>query len=195
MKQLPRFLITLGLAAIATSILIVVLTVFPVFREEISYTVRQHTASRPLTPIDTSFGIVIPKIGANARVIANVNPFDAGEYQQALTRGVAHARGSSFPDASGNVFLFSHSSVDFYLATRYNSVFYLINKLTIGDQIDLYYRDVRYVYHVTDKKIVDPHEVSYITNASYGNIVTLMTCWPPGTSLKRLLVIAALSTE
>jgi sortase A len=169
------------------------LTFYPIIREEIGYTIRQSHPSlqQNLTPIDESFGIVIPKLGANARVIANVNPYDAKEYQRALTRGVAHAKGSSYPGGLGNVFLFSHSSVKFYEATRYNSIFYLIDKLEKGDEIQLFYQSTKYTYHVTDKKIVDAKDVSYITTKTSQRMLTLMTCWPPGTSFKRLIVIAS----
>jgi sortase A len=197
MKPLPRFLITVGLATIGASLLIVGLTIYPVIREEIRYAKRQKTFAPPeeIIPVNTSFGIIIPKIGANAHVIANVNPYDAREYQQALTRGVAHARGSSLPNTSGNVFLFSHSSVDFYLASQYNSIFYLIDKLEKGDEIDIYYQDTQYSYRVTDKKIINPTEISYLTHARPDKTLTLMTCWPPGTSFRRLIVLASLPND
>jgi sortase A len=188
MKKLPRFLILFGCALIASGFLVLGLTFGPVVREEIRY----DTTPRPthITPVNTQFGIVIPKIGANARVIINVNPYDAKEYQQALTRGVAHAKGSSLPGENGTIFLFSHSSVDFYLASQYNSVFYLINKLERGDEIDLYYQTQKYIYRITDKKIVGSGETSYINNQSNDKQLILMTCWPPGTSFERLIVIA-----
>jgi hypothetical protein len=47
-----------------------------------------------IVPVDKDFGIVVPKIGANAKVIADVNPFDSAIYQKALTQGVAHAAGT-----------------------------------------------------------------------------------------------------
>ncbi len=153
---------------------------------------NSQVAPKPLLPIDTNFGIVIPKIGANARIIANVNPFDPAEYQQKLALGVAHAWDSSLPGFGGNIFLFSHSGADFREASRYNAVFYLIDKLQSGDEIDLYYRGKKYIYLVKEKKIVDPERVEYIPAklTSLRETVTLMTCWPAGTTFKRLLVIA-----
>jgi len=164
---------------------------FPVLTQEVTYQLRSVSPTLPqLTPVDTQFGIVIPKIGANAKIIANVDPYNSREYQTQLTRGVAHAQGTAFPGQVGNVFLFAHSSDNWYTANRYNSVFYLIHQLEKGDAIDLYYQDRKYSYHVVDKKTVDPQSVAYLQNSTSQKQVTLMTCWPPGTTLKRLLVIA-----
>jgi len=162
---------------------------------EVAYSVRLAVRPKSITPIDEAFGIVIPKLGANARIIPNVNPYDSSVYQQALTQGVAHATGTVFPGRVGNVFLFSHSSVNFYEANRYNSIFYLLYKLEIGDEINLYYKGEKFVYRVTEKKTVNPKDVSYLTGQTTKKVVTLMTCWPPGTTTKRLLVIAELTGQ
>ena len=148
--------------------------------------------SETLIPVDKTFGIVIPKLGANAKVIKDVDPYNDRLYQQALTKGVAHAKGSSLPDREGNVFLFSHSSVNFYEAMRYNSIFYLLNKLENGDAIDIYYNDTKYEYKVTKKAFVASNAVEYLRPTIQGHgahTLTLMTCWPPGTSFKRLIIV------
>jgi LPXTG-site transpeptidase (sortase) family protein len=195
-SPLARIYILVGFICIAAALIILGLTFYPILREEFLYRIRQ---TRPIpsqqepfevTPIDTEFGIVIPKLGANARVIANVDPYDESAYQKALARGVAHARGTVYPGQNGNMFVFSHSSVDFYRATQFNSVFYLLSKLEPGDQIEMYYQNVKYIYQVTEKKIVEAGDTSYLSPKATGKVLTLMTCWPPGTSLKRLIVKA-----
>ncbi len=144
-----------------------------------------------INPVDEDFGLVIPKIGANSKIVANVDPYNEAVYQRALTHGVAHARGSAFPDAKGgNTFLFSHSSVNFWEAARYNSIFYLIGKLEKDDDVYIFYRKKKYHYKVVEKRVVNPNEVAYLTNLAPQKYLTLMTCTPPGTTLKRLLVIA-----
>lgn len=143
-------------------------------------------------PADPNFGIVIPKIDANSSVVANVDPRNSREYQQALTKGVAHAKGTVFPGQIGNTFLFSHSSVNIYDANRYNSVFYLLRKLNNGDVFYLTYQGRVYKYEVFQKKIVEPEDIEYLDANTRKNQATLMTCWPPGTTLKRLVVIGEL---
>ena len=204
MKKLSTTLIVLGLISAFSGIAIFIFTFYPVISEEIKYQFHQLRSRTALTnqtnsddsqlkdiqPVDTQFGIVIPKIRASSKIVANVDPFQEEIYQRALTQGVAHAKNTVFPGQTGNIFLFSHSSVNFYEANRYNSVFYLINKMETGDEIDLYYQDEKFTYQVDNKKIVSPENISYLTSPSSKKVLTLMTCWPPGTTLKRLVVTA-----
>lgn len=143
-----------------------------------------------MTPKDPEFSIVIPKIAANANIIANVDVADQKVYLEALKGGVAHAAGSSFPGEGGHIFLFAHSTDYFWNVGNYNAVFYLLTKLEVGDEVNLFYRGQRYVYKIEDKAIVDPSEVDYLTRKSDVEFLTLQTCWPAGTTLKRLLVFA-----
>ena len=144
-----------------------------------------------LNPIDTEFSIMIPKIGASAKIIANVDPGDEKKFLPALLQGVAHAQGSVFPGLSGNVYLFAHSADNFWNAGRYNAIFYLLKDLKEGDEVVVFYQGKRHNYFVTGSRIVDPTDVSFITKAQEGNEqLILQTCWPPGTAFKRLLVFA-----
>jgi sortase A len=178
---------------VAASFALLLATFWPVILEELGYGAKQILAQpiREIEPVDTEFGIIIPKLGANAKVIANVDPFNSRAYQSALTRGVAHAKGTGVPGNAGNIFLFSHSSVNFYEATRYNSIFYLLTKLESGDEIVLYYEGEKYTYTVRSKRTVPATSVQYLKAMGEDReTLTLMTCWPPGTTFKRLLVIA-----
>lgn len=144
-----------------------------------------------LYPPDKEFSIVIPKIGASSKIIPNVDPVNENNFLPALQEGVAHAEGTVFPGMPGNVYLFAHSADSFWDAGRYNAIFYLLKDLDKGDEIVLFYQGKRYNYFVTDSKIVDPEDVSYITKAKEGGEqLILQTCWPPGTTFKRLLVFA-----
>lgn len=211
-KSLWCWLERAGLILVAVSGVILLLMFFPVIKEEVKYRLapkrgdvivvasrdrartEQETgeAMRPtiMVPVDEQFGIVIPKLGANARVIADVDWRDSRVYQEALTRGVAHARGTAKPGEAGTIFLFSHSGVDVFEANRYNALFYLIDKLVAGDEIVLLYQGEPFLYRVTDKKKVASDQFEYLQGDMMKKTLTLMTCWPAGTTLKRLLVIA-----
>lgn len=147
-----------------------------------------------ITPLDTNFGVVIPKIAANARVIANVDAGNQGVYTEALRRGVAHAAGTVFPGQVGNSFLFAHSVGNFWEVSRWNAVFYLLRELAPGDEVDIFYQGKRYIYVVYDKRVVEPTDVGYLHSQANFPMLTLQTCWPPGTTLKRLLVFARLKS-
>lgn len=148
-----------------------------------------------LVPEDPDFSVVIPKIGANARIISNVDVSNESAYLDALKKGVGHALGTAFPGEGGHVFLFAHSTDYFWNVGTYNAIFYLLHKLVKEDEIDIFYKGVRYKYRVVDTRIVDPSEVEYLTRKTNREFVTLQTCWPPGTTLKRLLVFAVRVTD
>jgi len=151
------------------------------------FNIRQIETIRP---VDPNFSIVIPKIAANARIVENVNPADESEYLKQLKFGVAHAAGTYLPGQNGHIFLFAHSTDYVWNISTYNAVFYLLYKLDAGDEVDIFYEGKRHVYLVTDKKVVEPTDVQYLTNKTESEALTLQTCWPPGTTLKRLLVFA-----
>ncbi len=56
----------------------------------------------------------------------------------------------------------------------------------------IYYKDREYRYEVSDKKLVEAKEVSYLGKGAVDGELVLMTCSPAGTSLKRRLVFAKL---
>lgn len=148
-----------------------------------------------LTPVDPNFSIVVPKIGANAKVQANIDASDENIYLDALNRGVAHTLGTAFPGEGGHIFLFAHSTDYFWNVSTYNAVFYLLYKLEKNDEVNLFYKGQRYVYKVIGQEIVDPSQVQYLTRKTNREFLTLQTCWPPGTTLKRLLIFAVRVTE
>jgi len=143
-----------------------------------------------LIPEDPNFSVVIPKIGANARIITNVDVSNEKVYLDALKKGVGHAWGTAFPGEGGHVFLFAHSTDYFWNIGTYNAVFYLLDKLEKQDEINLFYKGQRYKYQVIERRIVDPSQVEYLTRKTNREFVTLQTCWPAGTTLKRLLIFA-----
>lgn len=144
-----------------------------------------------LTPIDPMFDILIPKIGANVRIFPNIDPSNPNLFLPILQKGVAHAQGTFFPGQAGNIYLFAHSTDNFWDVGRYNAVFYLLKDLREGDDIVIYYLNVRHNYKVTKMGTINPQEVSFITHAQTGReVLILQTCWPPGTTWQRLLVFA-----
>ena len=144
-----------------------------------------------LIPKDTDFNILIPKLGANEKIFPNIDASSESEFLPVLTQGVAHARGSVFPGSRGNIYLFAHSTDNFWDVGRYNAVFYLIKNLVPGDDIVVFYQGARHNYKVTEQRVVDAEDVSFIVSGQKDKeVLILQTCWPPGTSWKRLLVFA-----
>lgn len=145
---------------------------------------------------DTDFSLVIPKIGASAKIIPNVDPTKESEFLPALHEGIAHAKGTVFPGMDGNTYLFAHSTDSWWNVGRYNAIFYLLKDLEPGDDITVFFEGRRYNYVVTERFIADPDEVSYLRNSQGGpQQLILQTCWPPGTTWKRLFVVAKPASE
>jgi LPXTG-site transpeptidase (sortase) family protein len=140
--------------------------------------------------LDARFSIYVPKINAKSVVIENVDMSNESEYLAALKKGVAHGRGTYFPGQGQNIFLFSHSvSAPEYVQT-YNAVFYNLKDLGLGDEIIIFFSGQKFVYKVSEKVVTTPRDVSFLAKDYGGEALILQTCDPPGTTLRRLLVIA-----
>lgn len=143
--------------------------------------------------VPTDFSIVIPKIAAAAWVVPNVNSANEEEYLAALKLGVSHALGTAFPGNKGTIYLFAHSTNILTNVSKYNAIFYQLKDLEAGDKVIIFYTGKEFIYQVTDKQIVGAKDISWLTDPPAGGgeeKLVLQTCWPPGTSLKRLIVIA-----
>lgn len=140
----------------------------------------------PRQKYDKPDSIIINKIKIEAPLV-----FAAGtsqkELNSALDQGVIIYPGSKLPGQPGEVFLSGHSSVYPWNKTPYGQVFTMIDKLEAGDIMTIYYGQYKYDYRITNKSIVKPDEVR-LSGQTGQNTLTLMTCWPIGTALKRLLV-------
>jgi len=134
--------------------------------------------------------ITIPKIKAQAPLKFNVDPWNQSEYDEVLKTGVAHAKGTYLPGESGRSFLFAHSSGNPIEQTNYNTVFVRLGELNNGDEILVKREDTIYKYKVTGKKVVWPSEIEYLEKNDTPGII-VQTCWPIGTSYKRLLIFAS----
>ncbi len=188
-----KFLI-IGVVLIACSFILFLIVFGPLIYQESKYQVEQTLQTNKeqdiatIDPINKGFTVIIPKISAEANIIPDVDPYNKNEYLQALTSGVAHAKGSAKPGEIGNTFLFAHSSDNFYNANRYNSVFYLLYKLDVGDEIYITHNNELFSYKVNNKQIVKPENIEFLSEETGDEVLTLMTCWPPGTTYERLII-------
>ncbi len=149
-----------------------------------------------ITPYENR--IIIPKIGKNIPLvdIMSTNTFDFDHmeniFMQELEKGVVRYPGSALPGEQGNSFIFGHSSNYPWLKGSYNDIFALLDDLEFGDQIIVYYNQKKFVYVVKEKKVVKPGDVKVLDRDPAQKELSLMTCWPVGTTLKRMLVFTEL---
>lgn len=146
-----------------------------------------------LEPANRDFTLVIEKIGLNAPVIMGVSVTDSKKYNDALKNGIAHAVTSDLPSTDpSNVYLFAHTSFNFWGLNKYATTFNLLRKVNKGDEVNIFYHNKRYVYEVVNKEILSGWNTYPLTRPVLEPILTLQTCDPPGTTFNRLVVTAKL---
>ncbi len=141
--------------------------------------------------------IIIPRIAKNVPIVRvkteNLLKRDWGalekDIQSALQDGVIHYPGTAYPGEHGNVVITGHSSYFVWDPGRFKDVFALLHQVTEGDTVIIYYNQQKYSYIVYEKKVVMPDQVNVLAQEG-GDRVTLITCTPVGTNLKRLVVLA-----
>jgi LPXTG-site transpeptidase (sortase) family protein len=109
-----------------------------------------------------------------------------------LENGLSHYPKSAAPGQNGNMIISGHSSNYVWAKGDYNHVFADLNDLAIGDVITIKTsqangRIITYQYKVTDKFIAAADD-ERIFSAANDPVLTLSTCWPIGTNLKRLII-------
>lgn len=197
-KQKKKYLILHWLGANMASVSMASLVFFygtPLFWETRPEAIAQGTSIAE-TAAETEEGlqiqevsISIPSLQAEARVIANVDPFDENKYLPALKLGVAHAKGTALPGEGRRIYLFAHSTNSPLNFSQFNAIFYRLRELKSGDVVTVRVNSRDYAYVVREKVTVSADDLSWITPAE-GEQLVLQTCDPPGTTHKRLLVIA-----
>lgn len=130
----------------------------------------------------------INSIKVSAPITWNVNN-SAEETKVGLENGLIHLNKTAMPGEVGNVFITGHSSNYPWAKGSYNNVFALLDKLVVGDKIHLKYQNTDYLYVVKETKVVNPDDIS-VLQSTKSSVLTLMTCTPLGTSLRRLIVVS-----
>lgn len=134
----------------------------------------------------------IPKINVEAPVVYDLTTIKESVVQSKLKNGVVHypiAGANALPGEIGNTVILGHSANDVFDDGSYKFIFLHIDRLNKGDTFYLNYNGKRYTYSVTEKKVIDPSQVKELVINNGKPMATLVTCTPPGTALKRLLII------
>lgn len=143
--------------------------------------------------------LVIPKLGKNVPLVdVTIDHGVSFEtmhevFMEELRKWVVRYPGTAEPGNLGNAFIFWHSSNFPWVKSEYNDIFALLDKLEKGDEIIIYYYQKKYVYKVTEHREVKPGDVKTLESRDKTKKeLSLMTCWPVGTTLDRLIVFAEL---
>jgi sortase A len=96
---------------------------------------------------------------------------------------------TALPGQLGNAVVFGHSVLpQFFNPKSYLTIFSTLFRLKIGDEISINFDGVEYKYKVEEMYEVQPTDLSVLEQRYDGKYLTLITCTPPGTYLRRLVV-------
>jgi sortase A len=121
--------------------------------------------------------IRVPAIEVDAPVVE-------GDDWAVLKQGAGHHVGSANPGERGNCIISAHDDI-------YGEIFRHLPELDLGDEVFLYTASQVYRYVVTQKRIIEPTEVSVMYPTS-SPVLTLISCYPYGVDTHRIVVIAEL---
>jgi LPXTG-site transpeptidase (sortase) family protein len=144
---------------------------------------------------NNDYSIYIPKINAKSQVIPGVDAGNTQAYLAALKIGVAEAAGLSHPGQIGTTYMFAHSTDSPVNFARYNAVFYLLDKVAVGDSVEVVYKKKLYKYQTVSTEIIKPDDLKYLIPQQAEERLVLQTCYPPGTTWNRLIVVAKRSNN
>lgn len=149
---------------------------FPIAQANFSY----------FNPKVREYFLSIPKLNIKeAKVVVN------GED---LKKSLVHFQAQSLPGEYGNVVIFGHSTLPaLYNPSDYTTIFTYLPSLERGDKIIIKIDEAQYEYEVFEMFVVNPDEVSVLKQMKDGVYLTLITCVPPGTFWKRLVVRAKMT--
>jgi len=164
----------------------------PAFFPEMINTTLDYTDSTtwfptPQTTKTPSLGyqLSIPSLG-----IENASVEDT---HTDLKRSLIHYPGTASPGDLGNTVIFGHSVLpQFFNPESYITIFSTLHTLSKGDEIKVYSDGAEFTYTITDMYEVMPDNLTPLAQSYSARNLTLITCTPPGTYLRRLIVKAEL---
>lgn len=164
--------------------------------DNIDYTKIDNWFSKPIPTSSThkntfdqspsTYTISIPKVNIEDMIVTI-----GGEN---LDKTLIQYEGTAYPGELGNPVIFGHSVLPvFYNPKSYISVFSKIPTLEKGDEIYITYDNVLYKYLVNSYHEVEPDQIELLEQRYDRRTLTLVTCVPPGTYLRRGVILAQLS--
>lgn len=133
--------------------------------------------------------IIISKLGIRAPLLW-ASGTTQKQLNESLNQGVILYPGSALPGQDGEVVLAGHSSVFPWVKTQYGQVFTLLDKLQAGDTVAIIYGFRQYDYQIIGQEVLNPNQVK--VSDTDRPVLKITTCWPVGTSAKRLVVYGEL---
>lgn len=144
-----------------------------------------NPAANATKPSVESYSISIPSIDINNALVSTTD--------LNLAAHLVNFTGTAIPPQNGNAVIFGHSTLpQLYNPKDYKTIFANAYKIKTGDEIFVNYQKITYKYKVFSITVVDPSDTSPLEQDTRDSFITLITCTPPGTTWKRLIIKARL---
>lgn len=129
--------------------------------------------------------LTIEKLGINRATVRN----DHTDLKQSLIQ----YPGTADPGDLGNTVIFGHSVLpQFFNPQNYITIFSTLHRLEVEDQIQMESDGASYTYEIYQMYETSPDDLTPLAQSYDGRYLTLITCTPPGTYLRRLIIKAHL---
>ena len=108
-----------------------------------------------------------------------------------LKQSLIHYAGTAMPGDLGNAVIFGHSVLpQFFNPQNYLTIFSTLHTLRPGDTMEVVADGATYTYKISEMYEAMPDDLSPLAQTYNGRYLTLITCTPPGTYLRRLIIKA-----
>jgi len=112
---------------------------------------------------------------------------------QDLKNSLIQYPGTAMPGDLGNTVIFGHSVLpQFFDPNNYITIFSTLHTLMPGQTIEITQDGATYTYEIYDMYEVMPDDLSPLAQMYDDRRLTIITCTPPGTYLRRLIIKARL---
>lgn len=112
-----------------------------------------------------------------------------------LERHLVQYLGTSIPGEKGTAVIFGHSTLpQLFNPKNYKTIFANAHNLKTGDEVFINVNGITYKYKIFSIVVTNPEDTNILSQSYDNSYVTLVTCTPPGTIWKRLVVRASLDT-
>jgi sortase A len=158
-----------------------------IFEEEKKNNTSFNEENKKAEKVPEDNRLIIKKINVSVPIISISSRLDK-ILQEGLKKGAVVFPQTALPGEKGNCVIVGHSSNFSWRKGDYDTIFVLLDKLKIGDEVEIFWEKEKIKYAIFENpQIVKANQTEILASAEEP-ILTLMTCWPIGTDYKRLIV-------
>ena len=162
---------------------------------QVAVTTAKASSTVKTNYTDKQNTLEIPKISISVPIVF-ADSTDKATLAKDLDLGVVYYPGSVYPGQQGQIIILGHSAPPGWPTIKHDWVFTDLEKLTQGDTISIDLNNKQYTYVVKQKSIIKRGaEVPADSAAISNNVLTLISCWPPGKDYQRITVEAELQAS